>query len=305
MKSYVLGAVVLNLDVAWGALKIKKMSATKPEEEWVPKDWYWPEAKSNGASENRTNGTLTKKRKTQKTESATGSATASGPDPTAVDSPAPVFEMWPAADPQYYELAQLKKPIEDPRGKCKTTGLCEMKNGAGVGMAAGMGVGLLLEYIEGKMRDKPKDRLEKAIDQALWMFSTGYLTSTLLAEQGRKKDEEFEAGYSPNDQLFYDKYRPEDVSEEVLPAKKSTNDYYRYKIPLESETPLNDNNMLIINPAIDRRFENKWLTKPELESISSDISGNIEKNPTWHGTVSTDYTPFADDMIGARPYPVP
>jgi len=303
MRSSAFAILVLSLDVAWAALKVKQMPATQPEEEWVPKDWYWPEAnKSKEAplkSSDEAPATTGHKRKTKMAPWTTKTTT---PDPKDVDSPAPVFEMWPKLDTKYYEQWQLKKPKEDPRGKCKYTGLCEMRDSGAKGMAIGAGIGLLLEFIEGKFREKPKSINEKAIDQLLWMFSTGYLTSSILAKQGEKADEEKEG--LPNVALFYDKYRPEDTAEPVVPAQtKTTEDYYRYKIPLESDVPLNPGNYKIINPHFyARNIRNKWLIRPEMEAINPDDSFVYGENPGWK---IDNWRPFANDLQGYRDLPIP
>lgn len=296
MRSCAFAILVVSFDAAWAALKVKKAPATNPDEEWVPKDWTWPEAQAKSSDEASTEEAPAKQAK------RAWSTKTTTPDPTAVDSPAPVFEMWPKLDPKYYEQWQLKKGKEDPRGKCKETGLCAMRDQGAKGMAVGAGIGLLLEFIEGKFREKPKSVNEKAIDQLLWMFSAGYLTSTITSRLGEKADKEKEG--LPNAALFYDEYRPEDVTEPVAPAQtKTTADYYRYKIPLEGATPLNPDNYKIINPHYyARNLYNKWLIRPEYDSLTSDDKTVYPEPAGW---ARDNWKPFTNDLQGYRVEPTP
>lgn len=301
VRSCAVAILVVSFDAAWAALKVKQTPATNPDEEWVPKDWTWPEAQKEVPLQS-SDEAPTAEAHSKKARRAWSTTAMPTPDPTSVDSPAPVFEMWPKLDAKYYEQWQLKKPKEDPRGKCKETGLCNMRDGGAKGMAVGAGIGLLLEFIEGKFREKPKSVNEKAIDQLLWMFSAGYLTSTITSKIGEKEDKEKEG--LPNAALFYDEYRPEDTAEPVVPAQtKTTNDYYRYKIPLEGATPLNPDNYKILNPHYyARNMKNKWLIRPEYEALTSDDRTVYPAPPGW---ARDNWLPFANDLQGYREYPTP
>lgn len=348
MRTYVLPILFLSLDVASGALKVKQPApvpdSTPPapalpvaspsagaqapitseaaeadaNEEWKPEEWVWHEAKkpaepaktpaepSLKTSKKIKPSTLSHKKKTDQQAAKTTT-----PDPgTLVDSPAPIFEMWPKPPPENFEWSQLGKAVEDPRGRCKYSGDCEMRNGAATGMALGMGIGLLAEFLEARFREKPKGITERAMDQLMWMFGVGYLTGTIYMAKGRDLDLEIEA--KPNEATFYDPARPENLNNELMPARKSQYDYYRYKIPTSNDDyPITPFNRRFFVPRTQIREGNRFLHRGDYESLQTaaehQASGGFGMLEPQFFNASHHYYkfgwPYRSDALGNRAEP--
>jgi len=97
---------------------------------------------------------------------------------TTTRAPPPPYEE-PVEETR--EMLEFKHPVDDPRNGCRESGLCNTRAAKLAGFGLGSVLGLFVEGLDDATRTKKKSRLEKTIDQVLWLFGMG---STLHATSG-------------------------------------------------------------------------------------------------------------------------